>query len=229
MNYGDIIALSSHSLLSATFWGVAYFIVLLSPLFVYIRESLKDDKARAVMIYEVMGAALLLQIGALTLFLFLGTFLTHINVGVNHLRPESALKIFFGSGGDTLTERWDGYLSQSMSDNSIKGFGNEAKGVSFLLNKYIGLIYEFFMLLLFFAFMIFSLLNFTRQFHDGESVNLFQKLYSTFVTMLFIVLATGIHSIIAKALPVAFGIPDTTLSIDFIPYFQKVIALTFYD
>lgn len=61
MNYGDIIALSSHSLLSATFWGVAYFIVLLSPLFVYIRESLKDDKARAVMIYEVMGA-LLLQI-----------------------------------------------------------------------------------------------------------------------------------------------------------------------
>ena len=95
MNYGDIIALRSHSLLSATFWGVAYFIVLLSPLFVYIRESLKDDKARAVMIYEVMGAALLLQIGALTLFLFLGTFLTHINVGVNHLRPESALKIFF--------------------------------------------------------------------------------------------------------------------------------------
>ena len=136
MNYGDIIALSSHSLLSATFWGVAYFIVLLSPLFVYIRESLKDDKARAVMIYEVMGAALLLQIGALTLFLFLGTFLTHINVGVNHLRPESALKIFFGSGGDTLTQRWDGYLSQSMSDNSTKGFGNEAKGVSFLLNKY---------------------------------------------------------------------------------------------
>ena len=230
MNYGDIMALSSHSLLSATFWGVAYFIVLLSPVFIYIRESFKEDKAKAVMIYEVMGAALIFQIGALTLFLFLGTFLTNINVGVNHLRPESALKIFFGSGGDTLTERWDGYLSQVSSDtNSLKGFGDEAKGVSFLLNKYIGLVYEFFMLLLFFSFMIFALVKFTRQFENNENSNLLMKLYNTFLSMIFIVLATGIHSIIAKALPVSFGVPDTTLSVDFIKYFQKVIALTFYN
>lgn len=42
-----------------------------------------------------------------------------------------------------------------MSDDSSRGFGNEAKGVSFLLNKYIGLIYEFFMLLLFCVYDIF--------------------------------------------------------------------------
>lgn len=232
-SYGDIIGLTSQALFSSMIWGVTYFIVLLAPLYIYMGNFLQKDKTTSgtIPFYETVGQAMATQIGALLIFAILGTFLNTISIGNSDLRPDKAFKVFFGSGDELIDERWSGYLSSLSTDTSnLTKFGNEAKGVAFLANKYIGITYKLFILFLFIAFIWFIMINLTKRYGEGElKWNIFERLYQVFVSTVLFVLVIGIHSETAKALPTFFGVPSTAVSVDFIKYFQKVIATIFYN
>lgn len=230
-SYADIIGLSSQALMSSMIWGVTYFIVLLAPLYIYLSTFFsKDEINRATPFHEIAGQALVIQIGALIMFAILGSFLSNINIGNSDLKPEKAFKVFFGSGSELIDERWSGYLTSLSGDSaSLTTFGNEAKGVAFLANKYIGIVYRIFILFIFFSLLFYTIASLTRKFRDGEQqINLFTRIYQTFVSVVFFVLLVGMHGAIAKTLPTFFGVPTDTVSVDFIKYFQKVVSSTFY-
>lgn len=233
--YSELIGMSSNALLSSMFWGISYFIVLLAPMYVYLNSFFsKEEKAKAGSFHEVIGYALVIQIGALLMFLVLGVFLTTINIGNSDLKPEKAFFIFFGSGNELLDVRWDNHLQSLAGDSAaLTKFGNEAKGVAFLANKYIGVFYRIFILLIFFSMLFFILVNFTRKFNDAEGrasqdPNVFGRLYGTFATVVAFVLLVVMHSMIASTLPASFGIQFDAVAINFIPYFQQVVGSTFY-
>lgn len=230
--YSDIIGLSSQALMSSMFWGITYFIVLFVPLYVYLKKFTSDKEQNSPTPFiEIVGQALILQLGALFMFAIIGTFLQYINIGSSDLKPEKAFLIFFGSSNELIDQRWGGYLSSLHNDSAaLTRFGSEAKGVAFLANKYIGIIYRLFIIFLFFMIFYFLLINFLRKFKDGEQqVNVFSKMYSAAVTSVIFVMIVIIHSMIAASLPSWFGIPFDSISVNFISYFQSVIADIFYN
>lgn len=230
-NYSDISSVSSQALMSSMFWGVAYFIVLLIPLYIYLKKVFsKEEQQNSTPFFELVGQAMILQIASLIVFAIIGTFIQTINIGNNDLKPKGAYAIFFGNGGELLDERWGNYLTSFTNDSSAQtSFGNEAKGVAFLANKYIGIIYRIFILILFLLMFFFVAVTYFRKFKDGEAqVNVFSRMYSTFVTSIIFIMMINIHSLIASSLPTFFGISSDAKAINFISYFQTVIAEVFY-
>ena len=230
--YSELIGMSSNALLSSMFWGLSYFIVLLAPMYVYLNSffsNKQEEKATSFM--ETVGYALALQVGVLLAFLVVGVFLQTINVGNSDLKPERAFYIFFGTGADLIDVRWGEHIKSLASDSAaLTKFGNEAKGVAFLANKYIGTFYRILILLLFFAIMFFSIVNLTRRFKDGEqNPDVFSRMYATFLTAVTFVGLVVLHSMVASSLPASFGIQHDAIAINFIPYFQQVISSTFYN
>lgn len=230
-SYSDIVSASSQALMSSLMWGASYFIVALAPLYIYIKKMTgKEERQNPTPFFEVVGSALIVQIGALLLFTILGTFVQTINIGNNDLKPEKGFQIFFGSGNELIDDRWGGYLTSFSTDSkALTSFGNEAKGVGFLANKYVGIVYRFFILLMFFIMCFFIIVDYMRKFKDGEQrVDVFSKMYSTAATTIVFVLVLNIHSIVAAAYPSFFGINEDAVAINFVAYFQKIIADIFY-
>lgn len=229
-SYSEISSVASNALMSALFWGVAYFIVLFVPLYIYLRKFSKEEQNNSTPFFEMVGQALILQIGALIVFAIIGTFIQTVNIGNNDLKPKNGYTIFFGNGSELIDARWGNYLSQFMNDSAAQtSFGNEAKGVAFLAIKYVGILYRIFIMVLFFLFVFYILVIYFRQFREGEQqTNTFSRMFSTFLTTIAFVFTVEIHSIVASSLPIYFGIPSDAKAINFINYFQSVIADLFY-
>jgi len=231
-SYTNIIGQTSFALMSSMIWGVAFFVVLFVPLYVYIKHFMSsDNQQKTISVSETIAFALLLQIGTLFAFAIIGVFIEKINIGNNGLKPSKSYELFFGNGNELIDERWGSYLKSLETDSTaLTALGAESKGTAFLANKYIGILYKLFIILLFYI-VIFSIFNsFYKSFQDRENnPNMFGRLYSFFAKGVFFTLLIIIHSLIAAELPSFFGINRDSVGINFIPYFQAVISSILYE
>lgn len=222
-SYTDIISVSSQALLSSSFWGLTYFFVIFSPFFAYGRRFISQEITP---LFETVAIALLLQVGTMTAFTVIGIFIENINIGNNHLNPTSAFAIFFGNGSELIDIRWGSYVTSISNDSSaLTSFGNEAKGVAFLFNKYIGIIYRYLIMLLFLFSFYYIFAEYMRT--GTYEYQIFQRLYSLFFKIITLMLLVGIHSTIGVTYVSYFGIEDS-IATNMISTFQKIISEIFY-
>lgn len=222
-SYAELVGLTSQTLISSSFWGLSYFIVLLIPLYAYTRRFISIDVTP---LFETIAYALFLQIGVMIVFSVIGVFIESINIGVNHLNPSKAFPIFFGNGSELLDTRWSAYAQQFSGDSSAQtSFGSEAKGVVFILNKYIGVVYRIFLVFAFLFSFYYIFAEYMKS-EDSEN-NVFQRLYGTMFKVISFMLLVNIHASVGVAYVSYFGVEDSKAT-NMISAFQSIIAEIFY-
>lgn len=229
--YSNIIGANSNLLMSALVFGCTYFIVLFSPIVVYMKSYFsKDDKP---ILAELIGKALVIELGLVFLFTILGIFIETVSISGNDIKPTKAFPIFFGDGSQLIDVYWGGYLNQFMSDSSASAFGSESKGVGFMAGKYIGIIYKLIILGGYLAMLWLFVTSYFRQKAEAERQNsqigVIQVLFTFLITSIGAILVLVIHSNIASMYPAYFGIDSDAMGINFVKYSQAVVSSVFYN
>ena len=229
--YSNIMSANSNLLMSSLIFGCTYFIVLFSPIVVYMKSYFsKDDKP---ILAELIGKALVIQLGLVFLFTILGIFIETVSISGNDIKPTKAFPLFFGNGNELLDVYWSGYLNQFMSDSSSSSaFGSEGKGVGFMAGKYIGILYKLIILAGYLAILWIFIASYFKQRAEAERQNsqigtiqiLFSFLFSSIGTILILIT----HSNIASMYPAYFGMDSDAVGINFIKYSQTVVSSIFY-
>lgn len=230
--YSNIMSANSNLLMSSLVFGCTYFIILFSPLVVYMKSYFsKEDKQ---ILAELIGKAMVIQLGLTFLFTILGIFIETVSISGNDIKPTKAFPIFFGNGSELLDVYWSGYLNQFMSDSSSSSaFGSEAKGIGFMAGKYIGILYKLIILGGYLAILWLFVTSYFRQKAEAErqnsQVGVIQMLFTFLLSSIGAILILIIHSNIASMYPSYFGIDSDAIGINFIKYSQTVVSSVFYS